>query len=569
MMTDPQSPPVLVLSPRTLPLWYLPAWRIEVGQPGDYKPSLARLPSDELILSADYRKYTDEGQEDVHAAFWRSSDGGLTWSQREVSPVVVGAECCLSSTSDGTLFATTCENSSGNCVDLGLDHGRLYRSTDGGRTWTVMCIELSDAEWRGVKRERPRFAGSSRNVVELADGTLLLGVCIWISTVAYMWRSTDKGITWERSESVSLPDYNGMPYDNYAGFFTEDYTIAAASGKLLHWIRVGPPGPMHPMNDGRPVPRGHDNIDRTMMCESTDQGLTWTNLRDFGDYGNLYPRAMRLRDGRLMVTYTQRALGAVLGLRAVLSHDDGETWDFQNDQIVIDAKTPPGMWSGGGFGSTVELDDGTLVSCYSYRDGEDRTHVEATRWRLPKGDSSPFFFDRALLQLNNPDALEILHDWSDTSPVRVDPCDMHLRGKGHVQATIKAQQQNVNGETFACRIELQSAAEAGQPHTALTLSHLGRTDFSAYAALAIRAHNPTEHAEEIGLAVHGLGMGAYHATAHIEPGKTETLFVSFDEMQVRIAPRQIDFFKVFTHNAPRTVTFLVGPLTLIRAGAKA
>ena len=64
-------------------------------------------------------------------------------------------------------------------------------------------------------------------------------------------------------------------------------------------------------------------------------------------------------------------------------------------------------------------------------------------------------------ELNNPDALEILHDWSDTSPVRVDPCDMHLRGKGHVQATIKAQQQNVNGETFACRIELQSEAGIG------------------------------------------------------------------------------------------------------------
>ena len=40
--------------------------------------------------------------------------------------------------------------------------------------------------------------------------------------------------------------------------------------------------------------------------------------------------------------------------------------------------------SGGGFGNTIQLDDGTLVSCYSYRGKDGATHVEAVRWRLPE-----------------------------------------------------------------------------------------------------------------------------------------------------------------------------------------
>ena len=42
-----------------------------------------------------------------------------------------------------------------------------------------------------------------------------------------------------------------------------------------------------------------------------------------------------------------------------------------------------GRDQGGGFGPTVRLDDGTLVTSYSYRDAGDRTHLEVVRWKLP------------------------------------------------------------------------------------------------------------------------------------------------------------------------------------------
>ncbi len=59
------------------------------------------------------------------------------------------------------------------------------------------------------------------------------------------------------------------------------------------------------------------------------------------------------------------------------------TWDFEFDQIVIEGKTPWGASQGGGFGNTVQLSDGMLVSCYSYRGTDNGTHIEVVRWRLP------------------------------------------------------------------------------------------------------------------------------------------------------------------------------------------
>jgi hypothetical protein len=153
---------------------------------------------------------------------------------------------------------------------------------------------------------------------------------------------------------------------------------------------------MHAMNDGRPTPRGDDSIDRTMWCESTDGGLTWSDVRDFGEYGRMYPRVQRLADGRLLMTYTQRSLVYPIGLRGMVSHDDGASWDFEHDQLVIEGRTPWGVAQGGGFGNTLQLPDESLISCYSYRAADGQTQVEVVRWRLPASASQRDVIGRRL-----------------------------------------------------------------------------------------------------------------------------------------------------------------------------
>jgi hypothetical protein len=367
------DPSIRIINPRRLSDWHLPAERIPLGIPNDYKPSLAILPDGELVMVAFYPETRPDGSYHEWTVLWRSSDGGQTWSERTVLEDVIGREQWLTATSEGALFMTShlLPRDTSNPDDV--VHGYLHRSVDGGKSWERTQTRMPDG----------RPAHTSRNVVEETDGSLRLGVSCMGTSDAHFWRSDDSGATWVAGDPVTIGDYRGQPYDNLDSFFAEDFTFRTDSGKLLHWIRCGPPSPMYPMNNELAVPVGNDQGDRSMICESVDDGRMWDKLRDFGDYGMMYVRVIRLQDGRLLLTYTRRALRPPLGLRAILSEDEGETWNFEHDQILIEGKTPWGMASGGGFGNTVQLADGALVSAYSYRTLEDQTRVEVVRWSIP------------------------------------------------------------------------------------------------------------------------------------------------------------------------------------------
>jgi len=123
-----------------------------------------------------------------------------------------------------------------------------------------------------------------------------------------------------------------------------------------------------------------------ILYSSDDFGRTWRFVRDMGRYGEMFPAVFRLRDGRMLLTFTVRALSPPLGVRGVLGTEDkdGFHFDFQHDRVMLDTKTPAGLSSGGGFGPTVQLNDGTLVTACSYRGKDNMTHLEVIRWRLPR-----------------------------------------------------------------------------------------------------------------------------------------------------------------------------------------
>lgn len=350
----------------------LPAERIALGEADDYKPCIAQLPSGELLLSC-FHQHKREGNKVLEQTLlFRSKDGGRTWAGPEKLDLL-GREPYLSVLKDGTVFLTGHLLKEDVRNEWGYTTGFVHRSTDGGRTWKSVRVES--------EKLKPKASNhTSRNVLELADGTLLLGVDYDGGDGPYlMWRSRDRGATWEQDAPCKPNDFKSI----YGFFGGETWLWQAKSGKVWALVRVD--SNELPIKD-RPIKAGNDQADHFILFSSTDQGRTFDRQSDFGEYGEMYMSLMRLRDERLLLTFTVRDLKPPLGVRALIGKEtkDGFEFDFARDRLVLDARTPSGTPQGGGFGPTVQLADGTLVTSYSYRGSDQKTHLEVVRWNLPK-----------------------------------------------------------------------------------------------------------------------------------------------------------------------------------------
>ena len=372
--------PVLVTNPRTIGKTQLVGERIPIGIPEDYKPCIARLPGGELLLVA-FHAPRKGGVPEEYAFLYRSGDGGRTWSRRRRLDVL-GREPYLSVTSDGTVFLSThlLPRARGNRE--GYTQSYLYRSTDAGDHWEGQRIGFQDL--KGM--EGPDTVVTGRNVLELESGALVFAVA-GKGGHEFLWRSNDGGETWDKSLACRFGgvEQSTLPFP----ILGEAFLWKAPGGDLLAVCRITPK--YFPPLPGTEIPAEKiDHYERMVLYRSRDGGHHWS-LEEFGSYyGEMYPALMRLRDGRLLFTFTLRAAvppnTPPPGVRAVLGREvpEGFQLDFRNDRIILDAKNPIGMLSGGGFGPTAQLEDGTLVTSYSYRTPDEKTHLEIVRWRLPE-----------------------------------------------------------------------------------------------------------------------------------------------------------------------------------------
>lgn len=108
---------------------------------------------------------------------------------------------------------------------------------------------------------------------------------------------------------------------------------------------------------------------------SENNGDSWQHLGVVvPDTGRGNPPALiRLRDGRLVLTYGYRA--EPFGIRARISEDEGKSW---GDDIIL--RSDGGNWDLG-YTRTVERPDGKLVTVYYYNDHPDEErYIGATIW---------------------------------------------------------------------------------------------------------------------------------------------------------------------------------------------
>jgi hypothetical protein len=365
---EPES--IVVANPKTLAADKLPCERIALGAPDDYKPCVARLPRGELLLTAFHQHQLDAGKIMEQNLLFRSSDGGRTWNGPEKLSLV-GREPYLTVLADGTVFITGHLLPQDIRNKVGYTHGYLHRSTDGGRTWQSTRVESE-----GIKPGAGNH--TSRNVLELNDGTLLVGVDYDGGGGPYfVWRSSDGGQTWDKTTKCDPVGFKSV----YGFFGGETWLWQAASGRVWALVRVD--SNEFPLQN-RPIRAANDQSDHFLLYASDDLGRTFRQIAPLGDYGEMYMSILRLADARLLLTFTVRDLAPPLGVRAVpgVETRDGFTFDSARDRLMLDTKTGSRA-QGGGFGPTVQLADGTLVTSYSYRGEDDKTHLEVVRWKLP------------------------------------------------------------------------------------------------------------------------------------------------------------------------------------------
>ena len=365
--------PIGVRNRRVIAADTIACQRIPLGEKGDYKPSLVVLPSGELLATMFHGYRRDGGKILEQTLLFRSSDGGRTWSGPEKLDLL-GREPYLTALRDGTVLVTGHLLTQDERNQHGYTHSYLHRSEDAGRNWTTVSVRPEQC--------RPRTTVlTTRNILQLADGSLLFGVSEHApKSQNVFWRSTDGGRSWPEK----YPAHFEQVPENYPWtILGEAHLWQAMSGKIYAILRVG-------ANNSWPLtgtqdPGNNDQSERMIIYSSVDRGRNWKKVRDLGKYGQMYPAMLRLGQGHLLLTFTQRAIGDPLGVRASLGREtrDGFSFDLKRDQILVDAKTPSGQRSGGGFGPTVRLADGTLVTAYTYRDADDHTRGEVARWRLP------------------------------------------------------------------------------------------------------------------------------------------------------------------------------------------
>lgn len=307
----------------------------------------------------------------------RSSDGGETWSSPQTirNSSMDDRDAGLIELADGTLlvnfFSSSCYKNIGETGRKAISetYRRVYekipeadalrdtgyfsmRSADGGKTWGDLA----------------RMEGSSNHGgIQLRDGRVLVVGRRWNSQGNFHEKdpaakgrvhelpveiSADGGRTWKvLSRICPQPPYSVTDMH-------EPHVIELTDGTLLVHLRC------------------HGGHRRTVQCESRDGGRTWGPVHETGICG--YPsHLLQLKSGALLSTYASRDEGR-FGEYARLSSDAGKSWDAQGEICLAKHFN-----SDLGYPSTVELEDGTLVTVYyqARRQGE-KPCLMATKWRL-------------------------------------------------------------------------------------------------------------------------------------------------------------------------------------------
>ena len=338
-------------------------------------PTLARRASGELLVV-----YSGGREQHVcpfgRVELMRSHDDGKNWTFPEVllDGPIDDRDAGILETSKGTLLATTFTSLAYEPI---LKQAEAAASSDPDNAWPAERLQRWQAAHNRISDQQRKenlgtwmirstdggvtwsgrydcLVSSPHGPVQLKDGRIFYaGKQLWKpgkKNLACV--SNDDGQTWE--VLAEIPTRAGDSPESYH----ELHAVEAGDGRIIVQIRN------HNEKDHR----------ETLQTESSDGGKTWTEPHPIGVWG-LPSHLLRLKDGRLLMTYGHRR--APLGNQARVSEDNGKSW---SEAIML---STDGTGGDLGYPSTVELDDGTLVSVwYEKIKPNIRSIIRQATWKL-------------------------------------------------------------------------------------------------------------------------------------------------------------------------------------------
>ncbi|TNJ63755.1 exo-alpha-sialidase [Paenibacillus hemerocallicola] len=279
-------------------------------------------------------------------------------------------------------------------------------SSDGGRLWRKQGVPVSSQPGDNRMNHAAGLAHNGDLIVLCSGWTPAQPPRKVLEPV--VCRSRDGGCTWVQEGDVGKPEQSAsmIPYgdivrggDGLLG--ASFYSYNESNGQMFNYflrsyddgrtwvepVRIGQ------KNDGTPIPgnetallcidgkrlvaAGRTKKERNLeLYASEDFGKTWTHQGAL-TLGNQHPaHLLMLEDGRLLLTYGMRNKG-FYGIGARVSRDLGASWDFPIHLVRFEIATD------GGYPSSVQLDDGTIVTAY-YSDKvpfHHRYHMGVARWK--------------------------------------------------------------------------------------------------------------------------------------------------------------------------------------------
>lgn len=206
---------------------------------------------------------------------------------------------------------------------------------------------------------------SPHGPTELADGSIL-----WLGRV-FADRDVNDCIEAHTIDPKTgkmqfVGSIENIEIDGETALSCEPHAVQTNSGRIICHIRVQT---ANRMNGGK--------IFTIFQSISDDLGKTWSKPRQIiGDKDGAPPHLLKTSSGDILCVYARR--DQPYSIKAMLSKDDGKTWDTEN--MIFECPVP---MPDHGYPATVELSDGSFLTVFYTREKADGpTVIWQQKWKI-------------------------------------------------------------------------------------------------------------------------------------------------------------------------------------------